>query len=128
MIKSLQECHDAGIPAANVFSAGSTKVSATGEPPLHDAVAAYARKTGMRIIGPNTEGCYNVAAAIAANFNPAVANENGSGSRDLAGRKGLAIVSHSGGGLAFRLYMRARDMPIPVPRRAHRCLQRWALS
>ena len=112
VMQSLKECHAAGIRNAVVFSA-SASVAAEGEVSLHDAIGDFAKKTGMRIVGPNTEGFYNVSSAVAANFNPLVAAENGAAHRDLAGRKGIGIVSHSGG-LAFGLYARARVMHAPV--------------
>lgn len=109
---ALAECAAAGIPAAIVFSAAST-TTRDGREPLQEVIARIAARTGMRILGPNTEGLFNVAAGVAANFSIVVEDEAGAATRDLAGRRGLSIISHSGG-LGFGLYSRVRRAHLPV--------------
>jgi len=107
----LEDCAAAGVRAAVVYSAASA--TSKGEATLHEKIAEIATRTGMRILGPNTEGYYNVASAVAANFSIAVEQEEGAATAQLGDQKGLSIVSHSGG-LGFGLYSRARQMRLPV--------------
>lgn len=110
--QALEDCAAAGVRAAVVFSASSA-VARDGRPPLHETIAEIARRTGMRILGPNTEGFFNVAAGVAANFSIVVEQEAGAATRELHGRDGVSIISHSGG-LGFGLYSRVRRMHVPV--------------
>ncbi|WP_137176765.1 acetate--CoA ligase family protein [Roseomonas sp. AR75] len=112
VLQALEECAAAGARAAVVFSAASA-IERDGEAPLHEHIAAIARRTGMRVLGPNTEGFFNVAAAVAANFSIVVEDEAGAATRDLRDRRGVSIISHSGG-LGFGLYSRARRMHLPI--------------
>lgn len=108
----LEECAQAGIGAAVVFSAASTSAD-NGVAPLHHVITEIAQRTGMRILGPNTEGFYNVAEGVAANFSIVVEQEAGAATRSLGDRRGISIISHSGG-LGYGLYSRARLMHLPV--------------
>jgi acetyltransferase len=110
--QALEDCAAAGIRAAIVFSAASA-TERDGQAPLHDRIREIARRTGLRVLGPNTEGLFNVAAGVAANFSIVVENEAGAATRELRGRRGVSIISHSGG-LGFGLYSRARQMHLPV--------------
>jgi acyl-CoA synthetase (NDP forming) len=110
--QALEECASAGVRAAVVFSAGSA-IERDGQAPLHERMAEIAQRTGMRILGPNTEGFFNVAGAVAANFSIVVEDEAGAATRELRDRDGVSIISHSGG-LGFGLYSRARRMHLPV--------------
>ncbi|MFP1645998.1 acetate--CoA ligase family protein [Pontitalea aquivivens] len=107
----LEDCAAAGVRAAVVYSSASA--SGGDQAPLHEVMAEIAGRTGMRILGPNTEGIYNVAEGIAANFSIVVEQEEGAATKALGDKKGLSIVSHSGG-LGFGLYSRARLMHLPV--------------
>ena len=108
----LEECAATGIRAALVFSAAAASAE-DGASPLHHVLAEIAQRTGMRILGPNTEGFYNVAQGIAANFSVVVEQEAGAATQALRDRRGISIISHSGG-LGYGLYSRARRMHLPV--------------
>jgi acyl-CoA synthetase (NDP forming) len=109
---ALEDAAAAGTRAAVVFTAGPAEAP-PGEKALHERVAEIATRTGMRILGPNTEGYFNVDQAVACNFSIVVENEAGVASRSAAsGGKRVSIVSQSGG-LGFGLYSRGRDMEIP---------------
>ena len=110
--QALEDAAAAGTRAAIVFTAGPA-VPPLGELALHDQVAAIAARTGIRVLGPNTEGLYNVSDAVAANFSIAVENEAGAATREQRPGKRVSIVSQSGG-LGFGLYSRARVMRIPL--------------
>src|SRR5204862_869590 len=71
VLGALQECAAVGVKHAIVISSGFAEEGgdSTG---MQDAIAALARRTGMRICGPNAEGFYNEAKHVAATFSPTV--------------------------------------------------------
>lgn len=109
--KTLEECAAAGIKAAVVYTAGAAQ-AAPGEVALHEQIEAVSRRTGIRVLGPNTEGFFNVGEGVAANFSIVVRDEAGAATRELAGGRGISIVSQSGG-LGFGLYSRGRRQNLP---------------
>jgi acetate---CoA ligase (ADP-forming) len=68
--EELERCGRAGITAAVIFSSGFAEEGDTGTR-MQQAIAATARRYDMAVIGPNTEGFTNIAAALCANFSPA---------------------------------------------------------
>lgn len=105
----LEQCAERGVKAAAVYSAGASD-AAPGER-LQDQVAAFAQRTGLRVLGPNAEGFIDTASGLIATFSPTI---------DVlpprpatAVRGGISIVSQSGA-MAFALYSRARAEHIPV--------------
>ena len=56
--KVLQECADKGIQSVVVITAGFAEVDRQGEN-LQDEMVAIARRSGLRFIGPNTDGIVN---------------------------------------------------------------------
>jgi acyl-CoA synthetase (NDP forming) len=56
---AVAECGTADIPFAIVFSAGFREVGANGAA-LQDELVAAARKSGVRVIGPNCQGVLNL--------------------------------------------------------------------
>ena len=56
---AIAECGAADIPFAIVFSAGFREVGANGAA-LQDELVAAARKSGVRVIGPNCQGVLNL--------------------------------------------------------------------
>ena len=77
---------------------------------MQQAIADFAKTTGMRISGPNAEGYFNEPQRIAATFSPTV-DVKPDAPRLLATKKRIGIVAQSGG-IGFAIYNRARALGI----------------
>src|SRR6266481_2342443 len=80
--------------------------------PARAVLAALARKTGMRISGPNAEGFYSEAQRVAATFSPTV-DVKPDAPRLIATTRRIGIVAQSGG-IGFAIYHRARALGIAL--------------
>lgn len=58
VVDAVRDCASRGVGAAVIFSAGFAETGATGAE-LQERVAAIARDSGMRVLGPNCLGLYN---------------------------------------------------------------------
>lgn len=105
----LAECEQRGVRAAAVFSAGANGVPVGQR--LQDQVAAFAQRTGIRVLGPNAEGFFDATTGLIATFSPTV--ETLPLRREDGTRGGISIVSQSGA-MAFALYSRAHAEHVPV--------------
>src|SRR6185503_1271396 len=86
----LAECAALGVPFATVYTGGFAE-SGTPEGRERQArLAAFAKSSGMRIMGPNCNGVINFVDGFAMTSTAAV-----KGARAPAGNVG--VVSHSGG-------------------------------
>lgn len=97
VLPTLRECVAKGVRAAIVFSAGFAEAGETGRAAQAE-VAALARTSGMRVLGPNCMGVVNFNTGLVASFHPAY--------RDGLGPPGrLGLVSQSGAlsGLCFTM-------------------------
>lgn len=106
VLGSLEECAAAGTRGAIVISSGFAEDDAAPVD-LQDQVAALARRTGMRISGPNGEGFHNEIARCSATFSPAV--DRDSDINPVALKSRIGIVAQSGG-MGFALYNRGRAL------------------
>jgi acetate---CoA ligase (ADP-forming) len=102
VLDALDACAATGIKQAMIASSGFADAGEAGAA-LQQQLIDKARKLGIRIAGPNTQGFYNVPRGIAATFSPAVNIEPG----PLDERPRIGIVSQSGG-LGYALYNRGR--------------------
>lgn len=102
----LEECAAAGVRNAVVISSGFAEDDAA-PPDLQHRVAALARRTGMRILGPNAEGFHNDIAHVSATFSPAV--DRDADTAPVAVRACIGIVAQSGG-MGFALFNRGRAL------------------
>jgi acyl-CoA synthetase (NDP forming) len=71
VLGALEECATLGVKHAIIISSGFAEEGGDSIA-MQDAIAALAKRTGMRISGPNAEGYYNQIAGIAATFSPTV--------------------------------------------------------
>jgi acyl-CoA synthetase (NDP forming) len=107
VLQSLEECAQAGVRNAVIISSGFAEEGGSSIDMQRD-IAALARRTGMRISGPNAEGFHNEIGRVAATFSPAVDIKAGA-ARLVASTRRIGIIAQSGG-IGFALYNRGRAM------------------
>lgn len=64
----LERCHALGIPAALVFASGYAETGKEEGIARQEALAAFARRTGMKVAGPNAMGNANFTDAVFTTF------------------------------------------------------------
>ncbi len=111
VLRALHECAAAGVRHAIVISSGFAEEGGDNIG-IQDAIAGLARKTGMRISGPNAEGFFNETRRVAATFSPTV-DVKPEAPRLIATRRRVAIVAQSGG-IGFAFYNRARALGVAL--------------
>src|SRR3954462_13111138 len=67
VLAALEQCAAAGVKNAVIISSGFAEEGGESAA-MQDAVAALARRTGMRISGPNAEGFFSQMQRVAATF------------------------------------------------------------
>ncbi|MBM3677011.1 MAG: hypothetical protein FJW96_03875, partial [Actinobacteria bacterium] len=100
VLAALEDCADADVAGAIVFSSGYSETGAEGRAEEAE-IAALARRTGLRLIGPNSPGMINVTRSACV-----IASSVSYRDRFLPG--GVGIVSQSGG-VAGLLTERSQD-------------------
>ena len=109
--EELERCGNAGVKSAVVLSSGfAESVGAEGSQ-MQTEVRAIAKRYGMAVMGPNSEGFANIAANLCPTFSPAM--EAGGRALLPAGRPRpqLAVCAQSGGmGFAFFDHGRAKEL------------------
>ena len=103
----LERCGKAGVRAAVVLSSGFAEAAGEEGAGLQDEMRAIARRFAMAVMGPNSEGFANIAAALCPTFSPAVEP----GDRPLLptgrARGELGVIAQSGG-IGFSFFDRGR--------------------
>jgi acetate---CoA ligase (ADP-forming) len=111
VLGALEQCAAVGVKNAVIISSGFAEEGGDSAA-MQDAIVALAKKTGMRISGPNAEGFYSEAQHVAATFSPTV--DVKPGAVDLvATRRRAAIVAQSGG-IGFAIKHRAKALGIAI--------------
>src|SRR6266852_1443169 len=105
VLPALEECAAAGVGHAVIISSGFAEQD-SAQARLQEEIAALARRTGLRVCGPNAEGFHNDIAHVAATFSPAVEVKPGEEPLRATERR-VGIVAQSGG-MGFALYNRGR--------------------
>jgi acetyltransferase len=111
VLGALEQCAAAGVKNAVIISSGFAEEGGDSAA-MQDAIAELAKRTGMRISGPNAEGFYSEVQRVAATFSPTVdvkPNEQ----QLVATRRRIGIVAQSGG-IGFAIYHRARALGIAL--------------
>ena len=111
VLGALEQCAAAGVKNAVIISSGFAEEGGDSAA-MQDAIAALAKKTGMRISGPNAEGFYSEVQRVAATFSPTV-DVKPNEPRLIATRRRIGIVAQSGG-IGFAIYHRARALGIAL--------------
>src|SRR3954452_19619782 len=111
VLGALEQCAAAGVKNAVIISSGFAEEGGDSAA-MQDAIAALAKKTGMRISGPNAEGFYSEVQRVAATFSPTV-DIKPDAPRLIATRRRIGIVAQSGG-IGFAIYNRAKALGIAL--------------
>jgi acyl-CoA synthetase (NDP forming) len=111
VLGALEECAAVGVKNAVIISSGFAEEGGDSIG-MQDAIAALAKRTGMRISGPNAEGFYNEPMRVAATFSPTV-DVRPDHPRLVATKKRIGIVAQSGG-IGFAIYNRAKALGIAL--------------
>lgn len=100
---ALEECAAAGVKNAVVISSGFAEEGGDSAG-LQQRVAEIAKRTGMRVSGPNSEGFYNAMDRVSATFSPTVPR-SWTRPAPIAGARRIGIVAQSGG-MGFAIFDR----------------------
>jgi acetyltransferase len=111
VLGALEQCADAGVKNAVIISSGFAEEGGDSAA-MQDAIAALAKKTGMRISGPNAEGFFSQVQRVAATFSPTVDVKPGA-PQIVATKRRIGIVAQSGG-IGFAIYHRARAIGVAL--------------
>ncbi len=109
VLGALEQCASAGVRNAVIISSGFAEEGGDSAA-MQDAIAALAKKSGMRISGPNAEGFYSEVQRVAATFSPTV-DVKPDALRLVATRRRIGIVAQSGG-IGFAISHRAKALGI----------------
>jgi acetate---CoA ligase (ADP-forming) len=111
VLGALEQCAAVGVRNAVIVSSGFAEEGGDSAA-MQDAIAALAKKTGMRISGPNAEGFYSQAQRVAATFSPTV-DVKPDAPQLVATVRRIGIVAQSGG-IGFAIYHRAKALGIAL--------------
>src|ERR1700738_4358946 len=89
VLGALEQCAAAGVKNAVIISSGFAEEGGDSAA-MQDAIAALAKRTGMRISGPNAEGFYSEVQRVAATFSPTV-DVKPDAPRLVATKRGIGI-------------------------------------
>jgi acetyltransferase len=111
VLGALEQCAAAGVRNAVIISSGFAEEGGDSAA-MQDAIVALAKRTGMRISGPNAEGFYSQVQHVAATFSPTV-DVKPSEPKLVASKRRIGIVAQSGG-IGFAIYHRAKALGIAL--------------
>ena len=111
VLGALEQCAAVGVKNAVIISSGFAEEGGDSAA-MQDAIVALAKKTGMRISGPNAEGFYSQAQRVAATFSPTVGVKPDT-PQLVATIRRIGIVAQSGG-IGFAIYHRAKALGIAL--------------
>ena len=111
VVAALEESAAAGVRNAVIISSGFAEEGGDSAA-MQDKIAAIARRTGMRISGPNAEGFMSEVQKVAATFSPTVDVKPGHVPL-VATSKRIGIVAQSGG-IGFAIKHRAKAIGVAI--------------
>ncbi|HEY7842549.1 MAG TPA: acetate--CoA ligase family protein [Bradyrhizobium sp.] len=111
VVGALEECAAAGVRNAVIISSGFAEEGGDSAA-MQDKIVAIARRTGMRISGPNAEGFMSEVQKVAATFSPTVDVKPGHVPL-VATKRRIAVVAQSGG-IGFAIKHRAKALGVGV--------------
>src|SRR5438105_207894 len=111
VLAALKQCAAAGVKNAVIISSGFAEEGGDAAA-MQDQIASLAKKSGMRISGPNAEGFYSQVQRVAATFSPTVDVKPGVAPL-VATRRRIGIVAQSGG-IGFAFSHRAKALGVAL--------------
>jgi acetate---CoA ligase (ADP-forming) len=111
VLGALEQCAAAGVKHAVIISSGFAEEGGDSAD-MQDAIVRLAKRTGMRISGPNAEGFYSEVQKVAATFSPTVDVKPGHVPL-VATRRRIGIVAQSGG-IGFAIKHRAKALGVAI--------------
>src|SRR6266568_1954848 len=111
VLGALEHCADAGVRNAVIISSGFAEEGGDSAA-MQDAIVVLAKKSGMRISGPNAEGFLSEVQKVAATFSPTVDVKPGQVPL-VATKRRIAIVAQSGG-VGFAIKHRAKALGVAI--------------
>ena len=111
VVGALEECAAVGVKNAVIISSGFAEEGGDSAV-MQDKIVAIAKRTGMRISGPNAEGFLSEVQKVAATFSPTVDVKPGH-VPVVATTRRVAIVAQSGG-IGFAIKHRAKALGVAI--------------
>jgi acyl-CoA synthetase (NDP forming) len=106
VVDAVEDCARAGVPNVMIIASGFAEEGGAAAG-LQRELADIARRTGMRIAGPNCQGYFNALGNVTATFSPVGDSLKDQQVFEAAPARRVGIVSQSGG-LGFALCSRGR--------------------
>jgi len=103
VLQVLEDCHKKGVKYAAIFSSGFAEVGEEGKQ-LQQQIIELAKKTGIRVLGPNCQGLVNLPNKIAAGFSASLENKP-----LVSGKTGFVTQS---GALGYSIFNLAQEMGV----------------
>src|ERR1700744_6014673 len=111
VIGALEECAAVGVKNCVIISSGFAEEGGSSAA-MQDQIVAIAKRTGMRISGPNAEGFVSEVQKVAGTFSPTVDVKPGYVPL-VATKRRVAIVAQSGG-IGFAIKHRAKAIGVAI--------------
>src|ERR1700761_9518239 len=111
VLGALEECAAAGVKNCVIISSGFAEEGGDSAA-MQDRIVAIAKRTGMRISGPNAEGFVSEVQKVAATFSPTVDVKPGHVPL-VATKRRVAVVAQSGG-IGFAIKHRAKALGVAI--------------
>jgi acetyltransferase len=111
VLGALEQCAAVGVKNAVIISSGFAEEGGDSAA-MQEALVALAKRTGMRISGPNAEGFYSQVQHVAATFSPTV-DLKPDAPQLVATKRRIGIVAQSGG-IGFAIYHRAKALGVAL--------------
>ena len=112
VLGALEQCAAAGVRNAVIISSGFAEEGGDSAA-MQDAIVELAKRTGMRISGPNAEGFYSEVQTRRRHLQPDRRSQAGHEPRLVATKRRIGIVAQSGG-IGFAIYHRAKALGIAL--------------
>src|SRR5215813_8525715 len=111
VLGALEECASVGVKNCVIISSGFAEEGGDSAT-MQDRIVEIAKRTGMRISGPNAEGFMSEVQKVAATFSPTVDVKPGHVPL-VATRRRVGIVAQSGG-IGFAIKHRAKAIGVAI--------------